>query len=262
MNLDVNNKIFKFKTYLMKTKKLIMITIAIIAIISSCKKEKPENPIEPAAKKCLLASVFDGKFYNAYYYSADHSKIIQTKHKSDNYPDTSLTDYVYTGNIIELKNLSGAVFNRYYINANGYIDSSVSNIQGYYMKYTYNYNSDGFLSQTQNKGYLGTFEFFGDSRYYYQNGNLIRSVTYQESGDSVEYIYDYFPDQINHFGKSLEIQQMTGKQSKNLLKSTATNNGILFKYSYQFNGDQLPVKKIQVNSDNDTITTLYNWTCF
>ncbi|MDP1725190.1 MAG: hypothetical protein Q8M15_00295 [Bacteroidota bacterium] len=246
----------------MKTTNLFTIALAIITIFSSCKKDNPVKPLGPEPKKCLLANEFDGKFFNAYFYSTDHSKISQTKYKSDNYPDTSVTDYIYTGNVIALKNLSGAVFNRYYINSNGYIDSSVSNNQGYYMKYTYSYYPDGYLSQSINQGYFGTFEFFSDSRYFYQNGNLVRSVSYQESGDSVEFTYDYFTDQKNHFGKSIEIQQMTGKQSKNLLKSITRNIGFSYKYTYQYNADQLPFKKIQVNANNDTITTLYNWTCY
>lgn len=246
----------------MKTSNLLTIALAILTIISSCKKDTPERPPDAEPKKCLLANEFDGKFYYAYYYNSGHNKIIQTKFKSDNYPDTSVTDYVYTGNVIQLKNLTGSVFNRYYLNSSGNMDSSVSNNQGFYMKYSYFYNPDGFLNQTINKGNFGTFDFFSDTRYFYLNENLIRTVTYQESGDSVEFTYDYFQDHLNYFGKSVEIHQMTGKQSKNLLKSIITSNGLTYKYTYQYNADQLPLKKFQINHDNDSTTTLYNWTCY
>lgn len=256
----------------MKTTGLFLLALAMMVSFFSCKKDKDENPSPtPTVTIPKIKTITDSTTneIDTYYYN-NSGKIIKVK-----YSDNSYDTVIYTNNKVHFKffnelnqlagelllnlNANGLATNGWFLNYGSKVNKSVfskilvnpSSVKtNDTMYYTFQYNSNGYLTQqtiTYNN-INNTYTFNYDS-----NGNL-SSI----SSNSNTTTYEYFTDKINTIGDHNKGVTYFGKQSKNLIKSSTTNNTYTVYYSYEISNNKV-VKERQFNNyfNNTLLYTYY-----
>ena len=165
----------------------------------------------------------------------------------------------------------GGTRTTYYLNSNGLANSAIitfnPNPDGLGFNNTYTYNSEGYLTESQEifkQNHNGvTLRDTGNTRFTYENGNLIKAI--YAWGGPVEIHYEYTTIEAVHsfFQPGLqETGSFLGKRSKNLLSQTKDQAGnILSTYSYEFDSNGNVTKRIETEQNGTKTEILFTHRC-
>lgn len=168
----------------------------------------------------------------------------------------NISQYVYLDNVIKETVFDGQQnsYNYYYLNADGLVKTQH---QFEYMadpipqnilyRNEYKYDQNGYLSETD---IYNQDTLIYKTSFIWKDGNLQQSIQqFMGNNHSVPYTattnYDYYQDTLNciAFG-----QDYLGKQSKNLLKRINAEGIGESGFTYEFDSEMRPVKRIEIRT--------------
>jgi len=254
--------------------------LSITAVITSCKKDG-DDPIIPAQEKCYMTSIIDNddsKDSTAIIYNTDN-KVIKLSYYDEDKNPLGYELYTYALNkILQSEYDENDVLEHeyhHYLNTNGTINhSTYKNIDGNYTDYDtiFYFYEDGYNV----KEIVNSVHFYNATQtskqsdtiwYTYSDGNKVKMKQKRNDGviEITDYVYDTLEDK-NYISGQLIIPGVYGKPSKNLIKSSSTNNDANDRatFTYQVNAKGLIINSVSVyTSDFGTDTYDYNfvYTC-
>lgn len=178
-----------------------IITLLISTIVlSSCKKNKPENPVPPVQHKVKTITFQSGDVSNFEYDS--QGRLIKIT------GSTSREEYTYTNTTATWKLYQGAVLLdqiNYTLNAQG-MATRLTKQNGETEDYTYNSNLQR-LTEIHSDGY---------KYYYYYTGNNADSIIILDGNSTVRkrWYFEYDPATNNTIGQSYEGISFIGRDNE------------------------------------------------
>lgn len=277
--------------------------IFFIIILVSCKKDDVVNetgtphPPDPLCR-VIRAEITGNSYYTEYQYDSLKRISAFIEHDTSIGQVISTTFFTYSPEKISISySYGGWLFSigRYFLSANGKIDSSIYSLFDYQTLYsmnsTYEYDLNGYLiSKTINETYPDTFSY--TIEYIISGGNVMTeniisggTVYYNTRTYSYYYDkplkYDFITNGISAFGKSnrnpvrsiTENDKSTFKDAffpdmffyngvAGIGKTLRTHNA--YNYTYEYDSLNYITREIKVTIDStgtDTIVTLYNYIC-
>lgn len=255
-------------------KALLMLSVISMLIVASCKKETPKE--DETKETCQMTSATVKSSYNGNQSSYTDSHTYDEKGRITKVKDTYgyETNYSYSNTqIIEESPLHDGSYSKsiYQLDASGKIVSAA-------MQYTYNgnneiyslkyfYNSDGYLSETQDTYDSGPNAYTTFYKYNYTNGNLTSNVRTSNNPNSsgpktivIAYTNDLAPSSFFYnYDEDMPntgiLKAYFGKTSKNLISTI----GLYQSYTYQKNAEGNVSQMIETSSSStDTYGYTYN----
>jgi YD repeat-containing protein len=231
--------------------KKLIILFSTVAILGSCSKKNSGidgnnnnnnngNPVSLSGK--LKTATFEGGV-ETYSYDNQGRAILITN------SDSKKTVYEYTPGLVTVRYFNSAGVNSithvHELNGNGKsIRRTDTNKPGY--EELRDYNADGTLKKSTVKD--GAVVTVHD--YFYSDGNLEMSKTFENGIHLGSIMYTYYSDKINNLSNVEKGSDFTGKPNKNLLKSVSyeDENGFVFSVinsQYEFDAKGRVIKLIE-----------------
>jgi len=211
-----------------KTMKKLFFLIVVVAVASSCKKDKTATDLTPSFNKNLIAVTTPGQSEWTMFYANDHKLV--------SFSNNEMNVSYKPGIPFSAKKTAGGSVHEYknaVQDAQGRITKLDCFVSGLLTsKQEFKYNAEGYLLEQINTAVNSNVS--EKYIYEYQNGNLLAVSAYKAGTKTGSFVFEYDtnlnnPIQIDLFnfkGMQFITDTQFGKQSKNLVKNAKLLTGV------------------------------------
>ncbi|OYU96447.1 MAG: hypothetical protein CFE21_08615 [Bacteroidetes bacterium B1(2017)] len=231
--------------------------VCILLVVSACKKESSSttNTTTPTST-CMVQSINYGDGSADSYTYDSQNRLSRNVFVQDTL--TSQTDYTYAGKIVTAAT-AGGFTQLFYLNSNGFADSSVMDYAGIiHITSVYKYNSQNQATSMITSGNYFTTPVNESTTYEYTGGNKSKE-TYNDGTTTSVTTYDYYTDKADPAKKSMEAINFVNGNT-NLLKTETVDGTDVTSYTYEYDSTGKPTKRTATSTGNPVVSTIA-WTC-
>lgn len=245
-------------------KQISIFALSLIILLSACKKDPVEVPVEPGKRLVGLSYENSGDAPASIKYD-DQGRVIEYK------DDEDLSTFIYKGNEVSIKewriNENREVFNfKGYLNEKGqlYTGTAVSeynlnNIEQ--VVYTFEYDASGYMVRKTRNANQGASVFVYE--YSYAHGDMTEYKVYFNGAFNYGGAWEY--DLSKQDKSNLNWEQFngpnkfTGKTNQHLPIKYTGNTGWFANMVYTFDNQGYPTSNTLTYDDGDVIKVLYHF---